>query len=371
MKVKNKDKTVIKAKSNNWLSFSISLGKVSITQISLFVKTLAVMLKSGIPITQALEITVESSSGKIKQVLVKVIKSIQAGHSFSSSLQQHPKVFSKLLINSIKIGESSGTLEDNLEHLSIQIEKERDLINKVKSALLYPAIILTAATGLGVFMIIFVLPKIVPLFESLQTELPFSTRTLIFISYFFQNYKLAMAVSLILLIGVGSLIGRQAFAKPYTHWLQLSIPVVSKINITANLARFCRTFGTLLKSGVDIQEALKITKETISNYYYKKAVDQALESVVNGGLLSSKLNEHKKYFPQLVLSMIKSGEQSGKLDETLLYLADYYDKEVDNSAKTLSTVLEPLLLLVLGLAVAFLALAIITPIFKLTGSVNR
>lgn len=362
MKKNKKKKSILEA--------SVSIGSTNLTQRALFARNLSVMLQSGLTIGEALEIAADSAQGKFKKILNNVAKAVKSGQSLSSSLSRYPKVFSGFFIGATLAGESSGTLEENLQNVATQTEKENELFSKVKGAMLYPIVVLVAAFILGIGMAFFVLPKITPLFEGLKMDLPATTRALIWSSHILQDYGLYAGIGLFVLIVFLVWLIRQRFIKPLTHGIFLKMPVVKKISRNANIARFCRSLGMLLKSGLNIDEALEITRTTLSNYYYKRSLAGIAGRITKGTKLSLALSEHQALFPIMVTRMIKVGEKSGKLEETLLYLANYYEVEVDNATKSLSTAIEPILLIVIGLVVGFLALSIITPIYNISGGIQ-
>ncbi len=357
-----------KAKKN---PFDISLGGVSLSTRTLLARHLAIMLKSGLSLTEALHIVQDSAHGTLKSILENVSRSVTAGRSFADALSDYKKVFSGLFVSAVRAGEVSGTLETNLEHLALQLEKDRAVISKVKGALVYPIIVLVATLVLGLVIAFFVLPQITPLFMGLRMDLPITTQWLIAFS------KLVERSGTTLLFGiVGGILFlfwfvKRPFIRPVTHWFFLRIPIVKQITQAANLARFSRTLGMLLKSGLRIDEALEIMKQTLENFYYKSAMHELGIRVTKGSTLHEILNQYPILFPSVLVHMVRVGEESGKLEDTLLYLGEYYEAEVDSSTKTLSTVIEPALLIFIGLAVGFLALSIITPIYSITGGVRK
>ena len=353
------------------LEADINIGRVSLNQKALFAKNLALMLKAGLPISEALAISSSSAKGKFKTVLLKVKSSVEAGRSLSSSFAEHPNIFSGMFMNVTQAGESSGTLVENLEGISRQLKKERELISKIKGAMIYPILVLGATFLLGMVLSFVVLPQITPLFEGLRVDLPLTTRLLIAFSHFVQDYGIYLFVGIVAFVVFFVWLLRQRFTYPYTHWLLLHVPVVRSIITNSNLARFSGTLGTLLKSGVPIDEALDITTNTLGNYYYRKALEQVARASSKGTKLSSNLEQFSSLFPILLTKMVKVGEESGNFEETLFYLADYYEAEVDNATKILSTTIEPIMLLIIGTVVAFLALSIITPIYDITGNIRR
>ncbi len=352
-------------------NINISFGKVSLRDKALFAKHLSVMIKSGLTINESLKVIAESNKGYFKKVLESVLKSTQSGQSLSDSLARHPKAFSGLFVSATKAGESSGTLDESFQELATQLEKENALYSKIKGSLLYPAIVLIAAIVLGIALVFLILPKITPLFEGLKVDLPITTVLLIKFSHLIQEHGAIIITSL---IGGAIFVYwflRRKFLHPIRHLILLKTPIISRISQNANLSTFCRTFGTLLKSGLNIDESLEITSETMSNYYYKKSLYKVAQSIKQGSRISGNLKKYPHLYPSMVVSMVRVGEESGRLEDSLFYLASFYEVEVDNATKSLSTTIEPLLLLVVGLAVGFLALAIITPIYSITSGIKR
>lgn len=352
-------------------NMEISFGGTGLVYKALFAKHLAIMLRSGLPINEALQVAAGSAKGKLKKVLFNVLTSVSAGHTLSASLALYPKIFSQSFISAVQAGESAGTLEGNLAHQAIQLEKEKELVSKIRGAMFYPLIVLAAAFILGLGMAFLVLPKITPLFEGLKMNLPFTTRALIWFSHFVQKHGVILFLGIILFVAFFVWLVRQKFSRPVTHWLLLKAPFMGRISRNANLARFARTLGMMLKSGLNIDEALDITQKTVGNYYYQKFLAKVSLSISKGSKLSDNLQLASGLFPIMIVSMVKVGEESGNLEETLLYLADFYDAEVDVATKSLSTIIEPLLLIVIGSVVGFLALSIITPIYNITGGMKR
>ncbi len=353
------------------LDLNIFTGRVPITQRALFAKHLAVMLRSGIPVVEALEISQGSVQGNLKKIIKRILSSVRAGHSLSSAFANHPKAFSGLFVNVTRAGEKSGTLVENLENIAEELKKEKEMISKIKGALLYPIVVLSAAFVLGLVLAFVVLPKITPLFEGLKIKLPFTTRVLIWASHLMQNYGIYIFSGIVIFIIFASWILRRDFAKPATHWFLLHMPIVRNITLNSNLSRFSRTLGMLIKSGVSIDEALDITKTTMGNYYFRSALEKVSRRVSMGVHLADALSESGHLFPALLTKMVGVGEQSGRFEETLFYLADFYEGEVDVATKALSTAIEPLLLALIGIVVGFLALSIITPIYNITGGIRK
>lgn len=353
------------------LESTISTGRVSLEQKVLWARNMSVMLHSGLTIEETLEVTADQATGTFKKVLTGLHKAISSGQPLGDGMARYPKVFEESFINVVRAGEASGNLEENLTNIAENLEKERELRSKIKGAMLYPTVVLVAALILGLAMSFLVLPKIVPLFEGLKVDLPATTRALIWFSHVVRDYTWQLLIGVI-----GGVVGliwlfKRRFFKPVSHWLWLRLPIVSKLTRYTNQARFCRTLGTLLQSGLNIDEALEIAGSTVNNYYYRGALKHAAQSISKGGSLSAALSQHQNLFPILVTRMVGVGEQSGNTSETLLFLAHFYEVEVETSTKSLATAIEPVLLIIIGLGVGFLALSIITPIYEITGNIRR
>ena len=230
---------------------------------------------------------------------------------------------------------------------------------------------MSAALLLGILLAYFVLPKITPMFASLNVELPPTTEALISLSDFMQSNGLVFIIGLAIIISLGVVLVKQKFVKPFTHWFFIKIPLVNKISKGANLASFFRSLGSLLESGLVIDEALKVSARMVNNYYYQQAIQSISVSVQQGSKLSTNLKQFDNLFPSIIVHMIRVGEESGGLEETLKYLANFYDSEVDSAVKSFSTSIEPIMLIVIGAIVAFLGLSIITPMYEISGGIKR
>ncbi|MDQ3099377.1 MAG: type II secretion system F family protein [bacterium] len=347
--------------------------RVSYLDKLLFTKHLSLMIKSGIPIVEAIEIIGEqSSSSALKKVLHSVAQDINNGQPLYKALERNKKTFEPLYINLIKIGEESGNLEANLEHLAIQLKKNYEFNKKVQGALLYPAIIFLTALIVGSGISIFVLPKMIDIFKSLDIDLPLSTRILLWFANLMKYHGfLIVGIIFAVLILARLLITREPF-KSWWDRLILNIPVFGKFRQNIELATFCRNFGIMMRSGLPIGMALQAEYDATQNTVYKKYIENMQKGVQRGLSLEQSLSktEHKT-FPLIALKMIGIGERTGKLDDTLIYLGDFFADEADNTAKNFSVILEPIILISVGLLVAFLAFSIISPIYQVTGSIKR
>ena len=343
--------------------------QVSLLEQIIAVKHLLLIIKAGLTLSAGFRILKEHANGYFKEVLSQAMAEMQEGQSLAKSLEKFPHVFSPLFLNLVNIGESSGTLEKTLSYLAQYLEKTLALRKKILSAMLYPIFILVIAAGVGFSVAIFILPKLTRVFTSLDIALPMSTKILLALAKFMENYGLWAAVGALTLIGLVIFWARQKFAKPFLHRLVLKMPLVGQISRNHNLAIFTRTLGILLKSGIPIKESLRITSESTGNFVYQTCLGSLINQVAQGEPLSSGLKD-RFLFPQIAVQIIEIGEKTGSLEESLFYLAQFYEQEVSDATDNLSTAIEPILLILIGGAVAFLALSIITPIYQITAGMN-
>ena len=336
-----------------------------------FFKNLALMSKSGMPLDDSLQVLAEqSSSGMFKKFLIEIKKQIEQGSSFSNALKGYRTEIGELVINIVRAGEINGTLEDNFQYLADILNRQRELTQKIQSALLYPEIVLAMAFSVGGGISIYVLPKLIPLFTTLNVKLPLATQILLFISRFLQsNGPLAM-VGVVVIAFFFWLLGKINAVKWAYDTIALRVPFFGRLNKNYQLALFAQLFGTLFRSGLTIKETLSVTAEAMTNVRYRNTLLTAQKRLTSGIPLGKILSAHPYYFPRNATSIIAVGEDSGKLDESLSYLATYYDNEVDVMTKRLPTIIEPLMLLAIGLIVAFIAMAIISPIYEITNGIQ-
>lgn len=352
---------------------NLPFARVSFLEKLLFTKHLATMIKAGIPIVEALQGLVDQTKSKrFKKVLDIVTADVQNGQALAKSMGKHPWVFDQFYLSLIKIGEESGTLEENLGFLSKQLTKDYALRKKIQGAMLYPGLVFAATGIMGGFIALFILPKLVDFFDAFEIELPLATKILLFFANLMKNYGLLLAGLAVVLMILFSLFIRLKQIKPKWHSLLLRAPLFGELLAYGQLARFSRNLGTLLQSGVPVTKSLETTARTLSNLRFQNDLFEVNQGLVKGKNIGEILDS-KKYseFPPLVAKMISVGEKTGKLEETLLYLGDFYEDEIDNISKNLTTILEPVLLLTIGLVVGFVALAIISPIYELTGSIRK
>lgn len=347
--------------------------KVSPLDVLFFTKHLSVMMKSGIPLTESVETLKEQTKNvSFKIILGKVQAEIENGQSFESALAKHKTVFSSLYVSLIGMGEKSGNLEETLEYLSVQLKKTYDFNKKIEAATLYPKLILAATTVMGIFMSLFLLPQLVDLFNSLEVKLPLSTKILLYVAGIMKSYGFIIVGAFIGSVILISFILRTPFVKPKWHKLLLSLPLIGSLNQNIEMAAFCRNMGVMLKSGLTITDSLKAQFEATDNLVYKGYFGSLLKNMEKGKKISEELSNKKyPFIPSIVSKMIGVGEDTGKLEDVFIYMGDFFEEDVDDTTRNLANTLEPVLLLIIGVVVAFVSTAIISPIYQLTGGIRR
>lgn len=356
------------------LSSEISIfEKVSLVDKLTFTKHLSLMLKSGIALPEAITILEKQTAHTaFRKLLNKIHQEIANGQPFHKALSKFPHVFDAFYTNLIRVAEESGSLEKNLDYLAVHLKKQHEFTNKVRGALLYPSIVLGVALVTGLGLSIFVLPKLIDLFASLDVELPLSTKILLFVAGVMRDYGISILVGLVTLFIAFRFAITTRFFKPHWHYFILSLPVFGIFVQKIELAAIFRNLGTMLSVGVPISLVLDTQYETTTNCVYKEYLAKIRSGVGEGKSIEEILSkESGKFMPLIAVRMIGVGETTGKLDETFAYLGDYFEDEVDDASKNLSTVLEPAILVTVGLIVAFIAIAIIGPIYQFTGSIKR
>ncbi|MEK7193638.1 MAG: type II secretion system F family protein [Patescibacteria group bacterium] len=336
-----------------------------------FSRHLSIMIKAGLPIFEGLKIIrKQTGSRKLAKIIDKVIIEVANGQSLADALEQHGSMFSDFFVNVIRVGESSGSLASNLLYLSEELKKSKDLKGKIRSALIYPAVIMVATIGIASILVFYIFPKILPVFTSLRIKLPITTQILIAVSQFLTAYWPFVLIGVFAAVILTRLLFLlDGFKYFFQHFL-FYVPVVSGLVMNINIANFSRVMGVLLKSGIRIVEALNITSKTFNNLVYRSVIVESAEKIKKGEQLGPSLGRHKEYFPPLFNSLIEIGENTGNLQENLFYLSDYYTDELDTSVRNLTTLIEPLLLLIMGLVVGFIALSIITPIYQVSSGIQ-
>ncbi|MEN9390284.1 MAG: hypothetical protein RLZZ283_384 [Candidatus Parcubacteria bacterium] len=355
----------------NW-SFSFGTPRLSVKEQTFFVKRLAFLIKANVPILEGLHMVSEqSASAGYKKVLGSVITDVSNGTSLAKSLGRFPTTFGEFGINIIKVGESSGTLSQNLEYLADELRKSHMLRKKLMGAFVYPAVIAVATLGITAFLMLYLFPKIMPVFASMHMDLPLSTRVVIAISTFLQNWGLTFSVLMVILFVVMTMVITRVHSIRFQyHKFLTRMPAFGSVIRAYNLAGISRTLGLLLKSGITLSEALPLTADTTKNMVYKHELHVLAHAVNRGERVSTYLAKRRKVFPDVMGQMVAVGEKTGNLSNTLVYLSELYDAEVDDFTKNISALIEPALMVIMGLLVGFIAVSIITPIYGITQNIN-
>lgn len=348
------------------------LMHVSTRDQILFAKHLTVMLESGIPLRDALK-TMRDLPMSVSQryVIQTAIKDLSDGLQLGLSLQKFPRTFDAFFVNVISVGESSGTLSSALKYLATQLEKADEIRGRVQAAILYPAIVFVGALGIAVYLAFFLLPQILPLFKSLTVELPWTTRVLLSTTNALRDHWLIIAIVTVAVIASAILLFRIQRVRRTWHRTLLMIPVLGALVRDFQTTQFARILGTLLTSGIKIVQALKITSTSLTNLAYSDELARVGDLVNHGEAMGTELGKKPRLFSPTAASMISIGERTGRLPTALLTLAEFTEKEVDATTRNLTTLLEPMVLVVVGGMVGFIALSIITPIYQLTQGIGH
>jgi len=351
--------------------FANMLSKVSVNELIILTKNLSGMIRAGLSLFRALSVLKKQTKNPtLSKILTSLTNDINAGETLSAGLSKFPETFSKLFVSITKAGEESGNLAGALSDIGINLEKAHSLTKKIKGALVYPGVILGAMVVIGVLMFAFVVPTLASTFKELGVVLPTSTRVLIFFGNFFSN-NLILTFLLIISMTLGLyFLFRAKFMAKYIDFLVVRIPIIGNLAKELNTARTARTISSLLSSGVSITRAVEITEDVVQNIYYKKVLHDARVAVEKGAPFSQTFMENENLYPIMMAEMIQVGEETGKLSDMLLQIALFYEEEIESKTKNLSTIIEPLLMIVIGSGVGFFAISMISPLYSILGSIE-
>ena len=350
------------------LSFTFGTG-IRTRDIVIFTRQFATMINSGLPLVQSLDILAEQTENQhLRKVIQDVLYDVESGHTLADAMGKHPKVFTELYVNMVAAGEAGGILDTILLRLATFLEKNDALVRKIKGAMIYPAVIFTVAGMAVIILLIFVIPTFQNMFEQAGVDLPLPTRIVIGASDFLQNFWWAVAGGVVILIFGVRQIYRTDAGRLAIDRVLLGLPIFGDLQRKAAVARFTRTLGTLVSSGVSILEGLEITAKTAGNRVIHDAVMGSRASIAGGETIAGPLKE-SGVFPPMVVQMINVGEQTGGLDEMLTKIADFYDEEVDAAVEALLSAMEPIMIVVLGVVVGGMIVAMYLPIFDMINTV--
>jgi len=346
------------------------MSRVKGDELIMVTRNLGSMITAGLTVSRALSVIErQTKNPKLKQVVVSMVARINKGDSFNETLRQFPEVFNDLYVAMVRAGEESGNLAQSLQTLAIQMDRTNTLKKKIKGAMIYPSIVITVMFVIAILMMIYVMPQITSVFKGMDAELPGTTQFLISASDFMVNYTLQALGGMFAFIFGFIYLLKTKWGKIGTSWLVTHLPVIGVMAKETNAARTARTLSSLLNSGVDVLQSIEITQEVVQNVFYKKILKEAARRVEKGTALSEVFIERNDLYPILVGEMILVGEETGQIAGMLGELAEFYETEVERKTKDLSTIIEPILMVVIGTGVGFFALALIAPIYSIGDSI--
>jgi len=370
--IEREGKTVTSYKEVQKGAFSIAslshlFSHVSAEDVIMFARNVSAMIIAGLSLTRALAVMErQSRKPRMKEILSHLMEKIEKGGTFHDALSDYSTVFSSLMIAMVKAGEESGNLSDSLAVVAVQMDRAHQLKKKIKGALIYPSIILIALVAIGILLLTFVVPTLQATFEQLAIELPTSTKIIIGASDFLVHHTILAFGGGLVIISLIVAFLRTAMGQMSLAWVLLRTPVIGALVKETNSARTARTLSSLLSSGVEVLTALSITREVVQNSFYQAVIQEAEERIQKGSPIAETFTEHDFLYPPLVGELMAVGEETGKLPEMLTRLAEFYENEIEQKTKDLSTIIEPFLMIIVGAVVGFFAVSMITPIYSIS-----
>jgi len=347
------------------------LGKVSLVEKMMFTRNLGVMISAGVSLPKALDIlSKQTKNKKFRKTILEIRNEIIEGKNFSEALEKYTNIFPEVFSSMIKVGEENGQLEEVLAILTKQMERDYELKSRVKGAMVYPAVIIVAMIGIGILMLVMVVPKLADMFSDVGASLPATTRFVIWLG---KNLSAKWYLLPLLIFGLPFLfsgLSKTKKGKRALDILSLKIPIVSSILKKVNSAYTSRILSSLIASGVPIARSLEILAKSLGNSYYKEALEKAAQDVRKGGKISETLKNYENIYPLLLIQMIAVGEETGQTSDVLGKLADFFEEEAANASKNLATVIEPLVMLLIGGAVGFFAISMIQPMYSMMETIR-
>lgn len=352
-----------------WLNITIGSG-VKRQQVVVMTKNMSAMLSAGLSLSRTLSVIErQSPSKRLKEVAGGLGEAVKKGSSFHEALAAYPNIFSSLFIAMAKAGEESGSLADSLAVVGLQMERSEELNRKIKGAMIYPSIVVTAIVIVGILMLIYVVPTLTKTFTELGVAVPLSTQIIVAMSNFMAANAFGVLVVMVILVGGGYMFVRSKPGSALVLWVALRLPVVGELVRETFTARASRTLSSLLSSGVPVLNALAITREVVQAGSFARVIAEAEARVKKGDPLSSAFSEHTRLYPLLMSDMLAVGEETGKVAEMLKQIAEFYEGDVSEKTKDLSTIIEPVLMLMIGAVVGVFAVSMIAPIYSLSSAI--
>ncbi|MBU1132567.1 type II secretion system F family protein [Patescibacteria group bacterium] len=342
------------------------LERVNTKDLVIFARQLSVMISAQVPLVQSLkDIVKQDINKKLKRVVAEVATEVEGGIKFSEALARHSKFFDNFFVNIVRSGESSGRLEEVLMYLADQLEKDYEMKGKIKGAMIYPAFIVSGMMVLGIFVMVFIIPKMTEMLAQTGAELPLSTRILKGLSDFLVQYGWMLLMFAIIFAVIARMVIKTESGRRSVDLLKLNLPIFGKLNQYILVIRFVRGLRTLLLGGVDIVEALNITAALVDNLIYRDLILEAVSVIEDGGSMSETF-EKSKYVPKIVSQMLRTGEETGKVDMVLEKISQFYSREVDSLIGNLMALMEPIIMVVLGVAVGVMIAAVVMPMYQVS-----
>ncbi len=344
------------------------INKIGQKDLVMFFRQFAVMIEANVTIVESLKTLVDQTKNiSLQKLISDIAYDVDSGYLLSDAMAKRSDVFSEFYINIIRSGETSGKLEEVLNYLADEVEKNYDMVSKIKNAMIYPIFIITALIGVGAFMMVFLLPELIKVIEESGTELPMSTRIVIATSNFLQEYSWLIIILIIALVFSFKYISRTKEGVAILDKIRIKLPIFGNLFRLIYIVRFTRSLGTLLRGGVNISKSLEISGRVVKNQVYKGLINDTLKSVNDGNSIVA-VFEKSADMPVMVTQMMAIGEKAGKLDDVLDRISEFYSKEINNILNNLTTILEPLIMVVLAIGVGIMVAAIILPMYNLASS---
>lgn len=347
------------------------LGSLSLKDRLFLTKQLSVMIRAGLPLNEALQSIAEERRGLLSRLLSEIRTAVERGKSLHASLSKFPRHFDPFFVQIVRIGEESGTLDETFDYLATHFQKTHELRTKIRSALLYPFIVTSFTIVVALVILIFVFPRLITFFKSAKMPLPLPTRLLLGVGEFVQENWLALLIAhALILTFLAALYALPATRKIFQR-LILSLPLIGSVIRQTNAALLLRTTGTLLANGVPILTSITITRDAVGNLVYQDVLTRVYQEVNKGSSLKAIFLKFPHLFPKTFIQMIGSGEATGRLPQMMIELAEFYEAEVEQFTKQLTTFIEPLLLILIGSAIGFIALSLLMPIYQFTQFIQQ
>lgn len=346
------------------------LNKVSNKDLAIFSRQLAVMLQSRVPVVQSLSgLSEQIKKSYFKEKIIKISQLVDEGNSLSEAFSAYPEIFNVFYVNLIKSGEASGKISETLDYLSKHLEREADINSQIKGAMIYPAFVISVLVVVMFIVMFVVMPKLIDLIKQSLSKPPFFTMLMLNFYGFLQNFWWLLAIIFFGLVGTGFYYFRTKNGKKNFDIYSLRAPLIGDFFQKTYLVRFAENLATLISSGIPITKALQITKDTVENYIYKQIISETEKNVSEGEKISAVLKKYPNYVSPFVVQMVQVGEDTGKLDTNLQEIVNFYQKEIKRDVDTFTALLEPLLIIFLGVAVAFLAVSVLSPLYSTLGTI--